>query len=102
MVCIYLIFGISRQAHYQKHCRERTQSLENEVILEMVRRWYPRMGCRKVLYKIYPILAQERLRIGRDRLFILLREANLLVKPKKMHRRTTVPGLSRTPNRLPG
>jgi len=91
------MFGISRQAHYQKQCRERVQSLENEIIMEMVRQ-----VCRKILYKIQPMLAQERLKIGRDRLFTLLREANLLVKPKKMYRRTTVPGPSRAPNRLPG
>lgn len=99
------LFGISRQAHYQKQCRERVQSLENEIILEMVRqvrRRHPRMGCRKVLYKIRPMLAQERLKIGRDRLFRLLRETNLLVKPKKVYRHTTFPGISLAPNRLPG
>ena len=105
MVQICSLFGISRQAHYQRQCRERVQSLENEIILEMVRqvrRRHPRMGCRKVLYKIRPMLAQERLKMGRDRLFRLLREANLLVKPRKGYRRTTYPGLSWAPNRLPG
>lgn len=98
-------FGITRQAHYQKQHREAARSVENEIILEMVRlirRKHPRMGCRKVLYKIQPMLASESLNIGRDRLFELLRGADLLIKPKKKYRRTTIPGLWRAPNRLPG
>ena len=98
-------FGITRQAHYQKLHREAVRSVENEVVLEMVRlvrRKHPRMGTRKVLYKIRPMLASERLNIGRDRLFELLRRADLLIKPKKKYRRTTIPGLWRAPNRLPG
>ena len=98
-------FGITRQAHYQKLHRESVRSVENEIVLEMVRlvrRKHPRMGTRKVLYKIRPMLASERLNIGRDRLFELLRGADLLIKPKKKYRRTTIPGLWRAPNRLPG
>jgi transposase InsO family protein len=48
------------------------------------------------------MLASEGLEIGRDRLFELLRGADLLIKPKKKYRRTTIPGLWRAPNRLPG
>ena len=98
-------FGITRQAHYQKQHRETVRSVENEIVLEMVRlvrRKHPRMGGRKVLYKIRPMLASEGLEIGRDRLFELLRGADLLIKPKKKYRRTTIPGLWRAPNRLPG
>jgi len=98
-------FGITRQAHYQKQHRETARSMENEVVLEMVRlirRKHPRMGCRKVLYKISPMLASDGISIGRDRLFELLRGANLLIKSKKKFRRTTIPGLWRAPNRLPG
>lgn len=98
-------FGITRQAHYQKQNREAVRSVENEIILEMVRlirRKHPRMGGRKVLYKVRPMLASESLNIGRDRLFELLRGADLLIKPKKKYRRTTIPGLWRSPNRLPG
>jgi transposase InsO family protein len=98
-------FGITRQAHYQKQHREIVKSMENEIILEMVRlirRKHPRMGCRKVLYKISPMLASEGLNIGRDRLFELLRRADLLIKRKKKYRRTTIPGLWRALNRLPG
>lgn len=98
-------FGITRQAHYQKQHREAARSVENEIILEMVRlirRKHPRMGGRKVLYKIRPMMASEGLKMGRDSLFELLRGSDLLIKPKRKYRRTTIPGLWRAPNRLPG
>jgi transposase InsO family protein len=98
-------FGISRQAHYQKQWREVAQGQADAIILEMVRQVrhkHPRMGGRKLLFKIRPMLAAEGLQIGRDGLFDLLREQDLLVARKKTYRRTTIPGLWRAPNRLPG
>lgn len=98
-------FGISRQAHYQKEWREVERQSENEMVLEMVRqvrRKHPRMGGRKLLFKIQPLLAADQLQIGRDRLFELLCREDLLVKRRKTYRRTTIPGLWRAPNRLPG
>jgi transposase InsO family protein len=98
-------FGISRQAHYQKVQREIEQCKEDAIVLEMVRevrRKHPRMGGRKLLFKIRPMMAAEGLQIGRDGLFDLLRQQDLLVVRKKTYRRTTIPGLWRAPNRLPG
>lgn len=98
-------FGITRQAHYQQALREQQCQLAEEIILEMVRqvrRKHPRQGTRKLLFKIQPMLAAEGLQIGRDRLFDLLRERDMLVHPKKTYRRTTIPGYWRTPNLLPG
>ena len=78
-------FGITRQAHYQKVKREVQRQAEDEIILEtvrQVRRKHPRMGARKLLFKIQPMLVTEDLQIGRDRLFSLLRERDMLVQPK--------------------
>lgn len=99
------LFGISRQAHYQKAQREQEQGQKAEVLLEMVRlvrRRHPKMGTRKLLFKLQPMLTEEGLKMGRDRLFELLRSQNLLVERKKTFRRTTLPGLWRAPNRLLG
>jgi putative transposase len=98
-------FGITRQAHYQKQQREMAQLRADVIILEMVRqvrRKHPRMGGRKLLFKIQPMLAAEGLKMGRDRLFDRLREQDLLVERKKTFRKTTLAGLWRAPNRLPG
>ena len=98
-------FGITRQAHYQMVKREAHRQIEEEIIVEMVRQFrrkHPRLGTRKLLYKIQPMMVIEGLQIGRDRLFSLLRERDMLVPRKKGYRRTTIPGYWRTPNLLPG
>jgi putative transposase len=97
--------GISRQAHYQQLWRDQAKSKDQMIVLELVRqirRKHPRMGTRKLHYKIQPLLAIENIEIGRDQLFSLLRSQDLLVKPKKTYRKTTIPGHWRVPNRLPG
>lgn len=98
-------FGITRQAHYQQMRREQQRQRADEIILELVRqvrRKHPRQGTRKLLTSLQPMLTAEGLQIGRDRLFSLLRERDMLVQPKKTYRRTTIPGFWRTPNLLPG
>ena len=99
------LFGISRQAHYQKRQREIERKQEEEQVLAIVRQVkhkHPNMGGRKVLSIMQPRLAAEGLQMGRDRLFELLRRQDLLVQRRKTYRRTTVPGWWRAPNRLPG
>lgn len=98
-------FGITRQAHYQQLKQEEQQQAKDETVLELVRqirRKHPRMGGRKVLFKIRPMLAAEGFTIGRDRFFRLLGGQNMLVEPKKAYRRTTQAGLWQAPNLLPG
>lgn len=97
--------GISRQAHYQRRQREvRTAADEQRVLLavSLVRRRHPRMGGRKLWVQIRPMLAQEGLNIGRDRLFALLKAHDLLITPQKSSQRTTWAGKWRAPNRLAG
>lgn len=98
-------FGISRQAYYQQVRREVSIQARHEEVLNMVysiRSQHPRMGVRKLLDKIQPETAEKGLKIGRDALFELLRGHKLLVSPRKSKYRTTIPGLYRTPNLLPG
>lgn len=98
-------FKISRQAHYQQVKRETEKLAKYDSVLDRVqevRRKHPRMGTRKILSKIKPDLEQNSLKMGRDELFELLRAKKMLVLPRKRGRRTTIPGLSRTPNLLPG
>lgn len=98
-------FSISRQAHYQQLRRDLQKQTKNENVLAMVkevRLQHPRMGTRKVLGKIVPEMAINGQKMGRDGLFDLLRDQKMLVYPRKSRRRTTIPGLYRTPNLLPG
>lgn len=98
-------FGISRQAHYQQVKHEAQEQIRHKEIVQVVqavRLKHPRMGTRKLLCKIQKEWPEKDQKIGRDRLFDLLREHKMLVTPRKSKRRTTIPGLYRVPNLLPG
>jgi transposase InsO family protein len=103
-ICAY--YNITRQAHYAMQMRESQRQSEEEEIVKMVReirKKHPRMGVRKLQVKLEPKLAAKGLKIGRDRLFELLRKEEMLVeRRKKPRRRTTIPGFWRTQNLLPG
>ncbi len=105
MAQVTALFGIQPQAHYQARQRDQARAVQEAYILDLVRmlrREHPRMGGRKLLHLLRPMLAQEGLAIGRDRFFALLRAHGLLVPRKKKPTRTTWPGHLRVPNRLPG
>ena len=105
MEAICRVKGISRQAHYQKRRREESKRAEEEKVLTMVRmirRRHPYMGVRKLLVKMKPMMEQEGIKIGRDRLFELMRANDLLVKRRRRKNRTTWPGVKRMSNLLVG
>lgn len=83
--------GVSRQAWYQAEKREQLRQAKAQEVLsfvQAVRRRQPRIGTRKLQF-----LMQEdgntALRLGRDRLFDLLRERRLLVSPPRAYHKTT-------------
>ncbi len=81
-------FGISRQGYYgHKRLTERRKQAEAPV-LEMVcqiRYQQPRIGVRKLHF----MLGEMGLHVGRDRLFEILREHQMLVQRRKRYTRTT-------------
>jgi putative transposase len=86
------LFGISRQAFYQKEKRHRARLLELQKVKEMVmdqRRFMPRLGTRKVYHLINRWLENAQIKMGRDALFDLLRSEHMLVKPRKNYTKTT-------------
>lgn len=97
-------FGLSRQAHQQQLRRLQRRAGEEAVTLELVRAiryHHPRMGTRKLWFKLRNQLAVREISLGRDALFDLLRAYDLLVPPKKRRTKTTRSGLWRCPNLLP-
>jgi len=83
---------MSRQAYYQGSTRTRMKREVSSGVLSAireVRRHHPRMGVRKLLFKIRSRLSGEGLTIGRDRLFDLMRSEGLLVKRRRRGVRTT-------------
>ncbi|HVU17016.1 MAG TPA: IS3 family transposase [Candidatus Didemnitutus sp.] len=80
--------GLSRQGYYQGRGERRRRDHHDAEVLEAVRairRQQPRVGARKLQHQ----LRQHGQRIGRDRLFGLLRRQELLVVPKRRKARTT-------------
>lgn len=97
--------GLTPQAYYQAQRRQAARLTQEARILSLVRMLrarQPRLGTRKLLVRLRPLLAQEGLAIGRDRLFALLRQAGLLVKRQRKGCRTTWAGSLRVANRVAG
>jgi len=85
-------FGLQRDAwyKYQKRAKYRN-SLKNKVI-ELVkeeRKDQPRVGTRKLLEALNPSFEAAHIKVGRDTLFDILREHNMLVRRKKASCKTT-------------
>ena len=103
MKSIYEWLGISRQAYYQHQRRQMTKQAVEEAICQQVRQirqHHPRMGTRKLWQEMRPWLAAEGYKVGRDRLFDILRRNELLLRPRRRRRRTTWAGHWRCPNLL--
>lgn len=87
------LFGISRQAYYQKIKRDQAQLLVLKQVKELVteqRMHMPRLGTRKLYYLLNKQFEQRSLKVGRDKLFMFLRSEHMLIKPRKSYTRTTM------------
>ncbi|MGH8044759.1 MAG: IS3 family transposase, partial [Stenotrophomonas sp.] len=85
-------FGISRQAYYKRRHSELQQTARDARICALVtevRLRQPRLGTRKLQRVLQAPLAKADIRVGRDRLFDVLRAARLLVKPHRAYHKTT-------------
>ena len=98
-------YGISRQAHYQMKWQQRRQQAETAQVVELVqqvRQRHPRMGGRKLYHQLQPEFEQQGFQLGRDCFFEVLRQHDLLLRPKKRAYRTTWAGRWRCDNLLTG
>ena len=84
--------GISRQAHYKRMACQRVRSEQQTTVVELVsaeRRHQPRIGTRKLHHMLQEPLEHAGIKIGRDALFDMLREARMLVRPRRAYHKTT-------------
>lgn len=85
-------FGITRQAFYQNGWTETTSTLEAALIVKRVmeiREDHRRMGTRKLYELLQPFMIEHQIKMGRDALFNVLSENNLLVRRRKRRVTTT-------------
>lgn len=84
------MFGIDRQVYYRAQKRTKINKDRAGLVVDFVqevRRSLPRLGTRKLYYKLQDQL--ESLHIGRDKLFTILKANHLLINPKRIYRTTT-------------
>ena len=84
--------GISRQAHYKRLACQRRRSQQHATVVALVtdeRRQQPRIGTRKLHHLLQEPLQHAGIKLGRDAMFDLLRDARMLVVPRRAYHKTT-------------
>ena len=85
-------YGYSRQAYYKRRNASYRKILMESMILDQVRvirRRQPKIGTRKLYFKLKPVLLKMGYKFGRDQLFNLLRRENLLIQRRRKYVKTT-------------
>lgn len=85
-------FHLKRDAYYKYKRRFQIQVTQTSQVVKMVqkeRKTQPRVGTRKLHKELSDSFIHSNLKIGRDRLFDILREHDMLVRRKKSSFRTT-------------
>ena len=86
------LFGKTRHALYDHQWREHDRTVEDDIILQMVRHIresLPRIGTRKLIPLLLQQLSPQQMKIGRDYLFNLLQQHHLLIRRRKRKAHTT-------------
>ncbi|MFM9053065.1 MAG: IS3 family transposase [Bacteroidota bacterium] len=86
------LFGVTRQAYYEAQAHERKITIVNTLVLGFVsefRKDIPMLGTRKLQHLLIPRFELHGIKMGRDRLFDLLRFHGLLIRRRKRMVKTT-------------
>lgn len=92
MSSLCLLLGYTRQAFYGYQNYQLKEALEAELIVQEVlkhRTLHPRIGTRKLVVLLQHFTKQHKIYLGRDALFNLLRQHNLLIRKRKRKVQTT-------------
>lgn len=86
------LFGKSRQGWYSQNWYNSKVALEEEVILHEIREIrikIKKLGVRKLHYMLRPVYISHDIKMGRDKLYSLLRREDLLIQRSKRGSKTT-------------
>jgi transposase InsO family protein len=89
---ICALFDLKSDAYYKYLKRYNIRKSQETKVIKMVdskRKVLPRVGCRKLLNHLEVDFKDANLKIGRDKLFHILRANNRLIKPRRASCRTT-------------
>jgi putative transposase len=87
-----LLLGYTRQAFYGYQRYQLKEAFEAELVVQEVlkhRALHPRIGTRKLIVLLQYFTKQHKINLGRDALFELLRQHNLLIRKRKRKVQTT-------------
>lgn len=87
------VIGYSRQYYYKQQKDLAKEELRKQRVKELIdqqRKLLPRLGTRKVYYLIKEELERQQIKFGRDKLFALMREYEMLIKPQRRYIQTTM------------
>lgn len=86
------LFGYTKQAYYKCSAGSQYRVIQEQQAKEAVlqiRRQMPRIGTRKLYFMLKEQFKTAQLKVGRDKLFTLLRNAGLLIVKRKKYTVTT-------------
>jgi putative transposase len=85
-------FGLTRDAYYKFFKRRKKRESVAKKVVELVkeeRKDQPRVGGRKLYEALHTLFILEGLKVGRDKLFDILREHEMLIRRKRASCKTT-------------
>lgn len=85
-------FGYCRDSYYKLKGRMQIQRTNRQKALSLIqerREVLPREGGRKLYHYLRPLLTEHGIKMGRDKLFDLLRSQQMLVEPRRKYKVTT-------------
>lgn len=86
------MFGLSRQAYYKNEKEKRKKSYNEQRVLELVKQkrfQMPKLGTRKLYWLLKEEFRKENIKLGRDKLFELLKKNKMLIVNKRKYVKTT-------------
>jgi transposase InsO family protein len=84
--------GMSRQNYYACERRRQRRVVDRDLVIELVnkeRKVQPMIGTRKLMHMLGSEFEESGLKMGRDRMFDILREEDMLVTYRRTNVRTT-------------
>ncbi len=84
--------GYSKQAYYKSKSNQQIKRCFRNIAKQKVlgvRQQLPRTGTRKLYYLLEKEFKQAHIKVGRDKLFSILRDEQLLINKKKRYTKTT-------------
>lgn len=86
------LFGLSRQSYYKREALEKTEKEETERVIELVRKIrnrMPRIGTKKLYHILKGEFESKAIKVGRDKLFEILRKNQMLITKRRRYIQTT-------------